>query len=211
VQAWSLVVSAPFLGPSSYYYSRQWPSFQLVSPSLSFLLHLILIGPVQFVWCLFAYGWTFLWVFVYNAETEGLVRTLSRCCTVGVRWSWSNQNCSAYLAPVRAVSPEHQAPCLSTIEACCEKTYRSLNGTLYGDGHLLLLLKGSQVTHLVHEKYKISTELHVPCPDFTLFFPMCKPKCGISALSFKCSATLDCNALKILFPQNLFKDIFVCL
>ncbi|XP_021966879.1 fibulin-1 [Folsomia candida] len=58
--------------------------------------------------------------------SDGLENTLSKCCTVGVRWSWENNTCSEYPTPVKGVSAEHQAPCLSTIDACCRRSYREL-------------------------------------------------------------------------------------
>lgn len=57
---------------------------------------------------------------------DGLENTLSKCCTVGVRWSWENNTCSEYPTPVKGVSAEHQAPCLSTIDACCRRSYRQV-------------------------------------------------------------------------------------
>ncbi|CAL8134912.1 unnamed protein product [Orchesella dallaii] len=55
---------------------------------------------------------------------EGLEATLARCCNLGIVLSWDNKTCTEHSGPVTGVPPEHQAPCLSTIDACCRKSYR---------------------------------------------------------------------------------------
>ncbi|XP_076037180.1 uncharacterized protein LOC143022668 isoform X11 [Oratosquilla oratoria] len=68
----------------------------------------------------------FVMVFGFLVTPGGgdLEPTFARCCALGANWARELLVCSAFPAPVPAISSEHQAICITAANVCCTRFYR---------------------------------------------------------------------------------------